>query len=294
RYRFPAAGADRDGHPSTTLYGKVYPDGSGDVVDGFLRALAREQSEHGVQYPARFPTPVAYVPAMRLLVTEELAGEPLVPRLVKTVLAADSPAEDDSLLTAVRDSGRALAALHGSDLATAPVRSAADELAALRRDLELVTGVWPAVAEQVRRRIDLLPGGVPDAPDLVLSHGDFTPSQVLLDGHTPAVVDFDTLCWADPALDLGRYLAQLELLGLKFGGPSAGPLVELLIGEFLDGYGEATARAASGAAAADRIAFFKATTLARTALNSCRQLKSYRLDLALSLLDDVQAGRVDL
>jgi hypothetical protein len=68
-------------------------------------------------------------------------------------------------------------------------------------------------------------------------------------------------------------------------------LVENLTNEFLGGYGEATARTASGAAAVDRIEFFKATTLMRTALNSCRQLKSYRLELAMSLLDDVHAGR---
>ncbi len=294
RYRFPGEQAHSAGQPWPTLYGKVYNDGTGDVVDGFLRALAREQTGHGVLYPARFPKPVAYVPAMRLLVTEELAGEPLVPWLVKTVLApgaGDRSDEEDALQTAVRESGRALAVLHGSDLATAPVRSAADELAAVQREIEVVMGVWPEVAERVRLRIDPLSDDVQEAPDFVLSHGDFTPSQVLLDGHTPAVVDFDTLCWADPALDLGRYLAHLDLLARKVGGPSATALVENLAGEFLGGYGEATARTASGAAAVDRIAFFKATTLARTALNSCRQLKSYRLELAMSLLDNVHAGK---
>jgi aminoglycoside phosphotransferase (APT) family kinase protein len=294
RYRLPG---EKSGHPGTTLYGKLYRDGSGDVVDGFLRALARDQDEHGRQYPVRFPTPVVYVPAMRLLVTEELAGEPLVPQLMKTLLspgAEDHSAGDTALEDAVRESGRALAVLHGSDLATAPVRSAADEVAAVRRELEIVAGVWPDVADRVRRHIDAVAQDVPEAPDLVLSHGDFTPSQVLLDGNTPAVVDFDTLCWADPALDLGRYLAHLDLLALKVGEESATALLESLTGQFLEGYGEATARTGSAAAAVDRIAFFKTTTLARAALNSCRQLKGYRLELAMSLLDNVRAGRVDL
>jgi ABC-type multidrug transport system fused ATPase/permease subunit/aminoglycoside phosphotransferase (APT) family kinase protein len=294
RYRFSEEPARSTGHPLRTLYGKVYRDGTGDVVDGFLRALAREQAGHGTRYPTRFPKPVAYGPAMRLLITEELAGEPLVPQLLKTVLApgaGERPDDEDALHAAVRESGRALAVLHGSDLATAPVRSAADELAAVHREIEVVGGVWPDVAERVRRRREQLSGEVPEAPDLVLSHGDFTPSQVLLDGRTPAVVDFDTLCWADPALDLGRYLAHLDLLARKLGGPSVTTLVENLTNEFLGGYGEATARTASGAAAVDRIEFFKATTLMRTALNSCRQLKSYRLELAMSLLDDVHAGR---
>ena len=294
RYRFSTEQAHVTGHPWRTLYGKVYPDGTGDVVDGFLRALAREQAGHGVLYPTRFPRPVAYGPATRLLITDELAGEPVVPQLMKTVLGVageQHPEEEHALRAAVRASGRALAVLHCSDVATAPVHSATDELAAVRRELEVVGVIWPEVAERVRRRIDRLSEGVPDAPDLVLSHGDFTPSQVLLDGRTPAVVDFDTLCWADPALDLGRYLAHLELLGRKVGGASVTTLVEELTDQFLSGYGEATARTASGAAAVDRIAFYRATTLARSALNSCRQLKSYRLELAMSLLDGAHAGK---
>ena len=293
RYRFSGE-TQVTGHPWCTLYGKVYPDGTGDVVDGFLRALAREQAGHGMLYPTRFPRPVAYGPATRLLITEELAGQPVVPQLMKSVLAAAGdahPEEELALRAAVRESGRALAVLHCSDVATAPVRSATDELAAVHRQLEVVGAVWPEVGERVRRRIDRLAEDVPDAPDLVLSHGDFTPSQVLLDGRTPAVVDFDTLCWADPALDLGRYLAHLELLVRKIGGPSVTTLVEDLTDQFLTGYGEATARTASGAAALDRIAFYRATTLARTALNSCRQLKSYRLELAISLLDSAHAGK---
>ena len=42
--------------PHPPVYGKVYRDGHGDVVDGFLRALTREQTVHGSTYPARFPT----------------------------------------------------------------------------------------------------------------------------------------------------------------------------------------------------------------------------------------------
>ena len=103
------------------------------------------------------------------------------------------------------------------------------------------------------------------SPDMVLSHGDFTPAQVLLDGQDVAVVDLDTLCWADPALDLGRFLAHLELLAVKRGGDAATPLVHDLTRAFLRGYGEATPRTAAAAEATDRIALYKTTTLARTA-----------------------------
>ena len=288
-----ATGGDTSG---ATLYGKVYGDGRGDVVDGFLRALAREQQGYGLHLLARFPKSVLYAPELRLLLTESLPGEPSVPRLLKTVLGPEAAvtAEEAALRSAVRASGRALAALHGSDLSTAPVRPGTKEVTSLQADLQLVEQVWPDVADRLRRCIDTLAADVPDAPDIVLSHGDFTPSQVLLDDRGPAVVDLDTLCWADPALDLGRYLAHLELLATKFGGAAARGLVESLSLEFLGGYAEVSPRNSRGAGSDRRIAFYRAATLARTALHSCRQLKEYRLELAESLLARVPAGRIEL
>jgi aminoglycoside phosphotransferase (APT) family kinase protein len=127
----------------------------------------------------------------------------------------------------------------------------------------------------------------PAPAELVLSHGDFTPSQVLLaDGQPPAVLDLDTLCWADPAQDLGRYLGHVGLLAAKAADPVPGDTIECVAEALVGGYLEASATG-TPAPSADRITFFMSTTLARAALNSCRQLKSHRLELCLSLLDDI-------
>jgi hypothetical protein len=83
-------------------------------------------------------------------------------------------------------------------------------------------------------------------------------------------------------------MAQLELLGAKKGGAGARRLVEELCEEFLFGY--ETAAQDSGRAyvpPTDRIAFYRATTLARSALHSCRQLKDRRLEVATSLLETI-------
>jgi ABC-type transport system involved in Fe-S cluster assembly fused permease/ATPase subunit len=299
RYTLPSDSPDG---PDRVLYGKVYPDHGGDIVDGFLRALARQPlDEAGGQaagQAAGFPVPVLYAPTLRLLVTESLPGVPLIPSLLKTLLQgprADRSTESEGALhEAVRAAGLALAALHGSDLATAPVHTVNQERAALGRDLDLVGRVWPDVGATIRRSVDTVFEAAPSALDVVLSHGDFTPSQVLLDGASAAVVDLDTLCWADPSLDLGRFLAQLHLLARKHDPESADALMQDLTGTFLGGYGAATARTAAAAECSDRIAFYKATTAARSALRACRQLKSYRVDLALSLLESINARRVDL
>ena len=288
RYRFtPEDRAASPGDPGRTFYGKVYADDSGLRVDGYLRALAADRSAASLR-AARFPTAVAYVQDKRLLVTSELAGEAVVPRLLKAALRSDgaAAAAGTPLRDAVRRSGRALAALHSGHVADAPVRLPADELALLQRDARLVAGLWPDVAARVVRG-DWASRNAPEPAELVLSHGDFTPSQVLMaDGRAPAVIDFDTLCWADPAHDLGRYLGHVGLLAAKADDPAPGDTIECLTEELVGGYLEGSTRS-TPAPVADRITFFMSTTLARAALNSCRQLKSRRLELCLSLLDDI-------
>lgn len=297
RYRLRRSPAHALNHPPAILYGKVYGNTNGDVVDGFLRALLSEQSRLGGRYPTNYPRPVAYDPQLRLLLTEGLPGKPRVPELLKGWLrgSAGDRSVPEELRQALRQSARALAALHGSDLTTAPVHLSSQEVAGIEQELHVVRGVWPQEAERIMAGFDGSDEPGESSMELVLSHGDFTPAQVLLEeGVAPAVVDLDTLCWAEPALDLGRYLAQLRLLVIKVGGPAARGSADELGDEFLRCYGRVSDRAAAAAQASDRIAFYLATTLARSALHSCRQLKPDRYELAVSLLEDIQARRVDL
>jgi ABC-type multidrug transport system fused ATPase/permease subunit len=291
RYRFVRQDDRPTSGPRRVLYGKVYADDRGQRVDGYLRALERDRLARHSLRAARFPTSVAYLPDTRLLVTSELAGDAQVPRLLRATLGSNGAAAAAAaeLRVAVRNAGRALAALHSGDVAEAPVHRPADEVASLRRDLATVEEVWPDVAARVARALDPPSRAVPNVRRLVLSHGDFTPSQVLgLDGHAPAVLDLDTLRWADPAEDLGRYLAHVALLAARAGDPSPGDTLEHLAEELVAGYVESSARP-TAVPVPDRIAYYMSTTLARSALNSCRQLKTRRLELALSLLESTYA-----
>ncbi|HET6561469.1 MAG TPA: ABC transporter transmembrane domain-containing protein [Marmoricola sp.] len=297
RYRLRRSPAHSLDHPPSIVYGKVYGDATGDVVDGFLRALRKERTRQGDLYPTNFPQPVAYDPLLRLLLTEGLPGRAQVPELLRSVVVRGRGGGGEAageLRNALHQSARALAALHGSDLSTAPVYRSGDELARIEHEVGIVRAVWPQEAGRVMTGVDAVEGAVESPTDLVLSHGDFTPAQVLLDGPAPAVVDLDTLCWAEPALDLGRYLAHLRLLAVKAGGPAARVTADELGAEFLRCYGQVSDRTFAATEASDRIAFYVTTTLARSALHSCRQLKPERYELAVSLLEEIQARRVDL
>jgi hypothetical protein len=287
RYDFPSDRRAAERHEAFSLYGKVYPDDRGLIVEGLLAGLKQAQASDRGLADTRFPTPVLFDPSLGLLLTSELAGGSLATEITKALRSAageGSPRARD-IEASVLAVGRSLAGLHQSDLATAAAHPVSQELDDLRRELQLVERTWPDVAADVRRHVELLADDAPTAPDLVLSHGDFTPSQVLIDGDRPAVVDLDGLCWADPARDLGRFIAHLDLLATKAQGATSRAIVDDLAGAFLNGYLEAQGRRDLDVGAAARIDFYRRVSLLRSALHACRQLKPARLELATALLD---------
>ena len=78
-----------------------------------------------------------------------------------------------------------------------------------------------------------------DALSLCFSHGDFTYTQLIFEGRQCGLVDFDTVCQAEPALDLGQFMAYQRLAIRKDQRPDA-PLseaaTEQLCGQFLNAY----------------------------------------------------------
>jgi aminoglycoside phosphotransferase (APT) family kinase protein len=163
--------------------------------------------------------------------------------------------------------------------------------------------VWPEVAAQLRRGVartlDALPGsgrsgtaaGWPLAP--VLAHGDFTPGQVLLGASGRAgIVDLDTLCFAEPALDVGRFLAYLQVTGIR-RSRGAWPLLADLTAVFLEAYLDAyPASGGPTPPAADarrlfreRTAAYRALALARLGASACWKLKDDRLAAVVDVLD---------
>jgi aminoglycoside phosphotransferase (APT) family kinase protein len=180
-----------------------------------------------------------------------------------------------------------------------PERNLAGERAAVERELALLEEVWPDVAAHLRRGLSHLPdldrpaaeARWPSAP--VLAHGDFTPGQVLLDDSGKVgLVDVDTVCVAEPAADLGRFLAYLHVSGVR-RSRTAWPLLTELTARFLEAYVEAYVDGSgAGAPVGDarddlwtRVAAYRALTLARVGASTCWQLKDGRLAAVIDVLD---------
>ncbi len=308
RYRLSvgAGGTGELRHP--VVFGKVYGDDTAATAASALRLLHAGLAQLPGSARIAVPRPFAVVPSLRLGLVEALPGRPVLPDLVKASCAPDASATafaTGGLSDALGAAARAAAAVHACSASGAalPVRDLPGEVAATERDLTLLQPMWPEVAARLRPAVMRAlegtghhertgaSGGWPLAP--VVAHGDLTPGQVLLDeaGRT-AIVDVDTLCLAEPALDVGRFLAYLHVAGIR-RSRGAWPLLEEMTALFLEAYLAARAPSGNGSVSAarsrrlflERTAAFHALALGRIGASACRQLKDTRLAAVVDVLD---------
>lgn len=200
----------------------------------------------------------------------------------------------------VRPEGAAqvLRSLHAALPARAPAYVPPPiEVDRVHAELVLARTIWPELARTVAdgvSRAAMVLAGSGEGP-VVLSHGDFTPSQLLrLDDGSIGLVDLDTLRMAEAASDLGHFLAYAELdlarRGVQAGGADGAVLASgsraerwALQERFLTAYASAVP---GEAVDPQRVRAYRALSLAMTALRSARRFKEERVRLALALLDD--------
>ncbi|MGH8894953.1 MAG: phosphotransferase [Actinomycetes bacterium] len=277
RYHLGLAGAARE----LTLYGKVADDGSGARIPDVVQALRAPLAAAGVAVPEC----LGYHEDLHLVVFREIAGAPSVARLLKDRLRGDPSPDGLTLEAAVEACGRIAAHLHTSGLRLGARRSLPVELAALRAGLSPTRRLSPVLADQVDRSLDQAEGVAQRTPplDLAQCHGDFSYTQLIFDGPAAGLVDFDNVCQAEPALDLGQFLAYLRYSGLKSDrvtGRESTQLTEQLAQRFVAAYVAAGGRPA----APNRVAVYETTNLVRMATHAWENLKGGRLEHIVSLL----------
>ncbi|NNG03004.1 MAG: phosphotransferase [Inquilinus sp.] len=157
--------------------------------------------------------------------------------------------------------GRALARLHLARVAGLKTHGVEDELDLLEAWVDLVGGVRPELRSLVETGLATVRAAlsrVGNGPAVVI-HRDFHLKQVLLEGETAVLTDFDTLCTGDPALDVGNFLAHLRLTDLQSGGD-----LDAQTAAFLGAYGAA----ATGDLAVRIVAYERAALLRLACLYS--------------------------
>jgi Ser/Thr protein kinase RdoA (MazF antagonist) len=130
--------------------------------------------------------------------------------------------------------GGVLRRLHDAELPGLATVTPARRLAHAEDSALLVCAVMPALTKDVTRLLANLAATMPDALVMTPSHGDFEAGQVVVGSEIPdgaAIIDFDELCLAAPALDVANFVIH----GIR--GTDELDRGGAILDEFLAGYG---------------------------------------------------------
>jgi len=277
-----------------TVYGKVFTSNIG-ALAGPVTAALRERVLSG-PYKFNVPRSLGWRPDMQLSLLEAIPGKPLISDLLKARLR-NKPITPGtlSLEEMVDVCANVAATLHSSNIRLGRKRTLDDELAMLRKNFAEMRRLSPELGEQMETWLEQLStyAEQSDALSMGFCHGDFTYTQLVFEGNQAGLVDFDSICQAEPALDLGHFLAYLRVAGLKAekladGGPNT--LVEQLSERFMTTYlatmGEQVEEVGRLRV---RVAIYQMISLLRRALRSWQKFKGSRLENALVVIEEEMA-----
>jgi ABC-type multidrug transport system fused ATPase/permease subunit/Ser/Thr protein kinase RdoA (MazF antagonist) len=276
-----------DGHGATrVVYGKLHSDEQGELAAAAATALRQRLGDAGVRLAV--PRTLGHRRDLRLALSEAVPGTPQVVPLVRERVAGGTAA-GHAVAAAVAESARIAAAVHGSGVPLGAPRTLGDEIGAVRRDMAHVERAAPLLGPRlaaVLAEAEALGAGTSALPAR-FAHGDLTPAQVLSDQGRFSLIDFDAACQAEPALDLGQFLAYLRVAACKAetaAGREPGGLGDELARTFLDAYAEAVGNRDPDALRRRTVAF-ESVSLVRIAIRSWHQLKAARLRTVLDAID---------
>ncbi|HEX7248231.1 MAG TPA: ABC transporter transmembrane domain-containing protein [Actinomycetota bacterium] len=306
RYTVSGRSAGSGAPRAITMYGKVSSDRRGARTAAILPRLRKHLAQSS-DVRVTVPRSLGFIEPLQLVLMEAIAGEPLIGRVVNPKVGPPDPRGPGTIVEAMSDhtptlealletAGRVAAGIHTSDIDVSAHRVIDDDLLRLAAAHEAIAQVSPRSGEAFGRWLHearLLADSSPPMRD-VFSHGDFTHSQLLFEGEVPGLVDFDTVCRAEPALDLGQFTTYLRLARRKAdptpteqGRAEADDLCRI----FLDSYMRSRDLESEQASAlVERVEVYELVSLLRLAFHSWQKMKSRRLELANELIDERLSG----
>src|SRR5262249_60093533 len=111
----------------------------------------------------------------------------------------------------------------------------ADDLDELREYIAPMSAVDPALAERYTAAIERIASASLQAePAAAASHGAFRTDQFMIEDGELVMIDLDGFCWANPARDLGNFMAYLGWKAIR--KPQDAAFIEHVGQLFLAGY----------------------------------------------------------
>lgn len=291
RLRFSHPGVPEESDPAEktcSLVAKLYRDER--EAEAATDLLARLSGEAGFAWTAR---PLGVVPDVHLALTEDLGSsrDPVPTHSGLDVLHPGS----DAAFEVVGKAARALAELHTSGLESRDLnrRTGADEAGKAARRARALEQYVPDLAPMIRQVTDQLCASLNGLQVDILrpAHGSYKASQLLVRAGSVFLVDFDQVCLADPALDVGYFLAYLRPAGLWYHRAGRRDWFAAAAGTFLSTYLDRLAErgesAATCAGIAGRTPVFEAALLLKIAARRANRLHSPRPGEVAAVLDEI-------
>jgi phosphotransferase family enzyme len=243
----------RDGSPET-IYAKLYEDERGERTFEVATRVADWLATNTAGYAA--VRPLAYLADSHTVLYPALGGAPLSRRLMR---------RGGHRAKRLRQAGALLRSLHQAPLALAAQQKPhelADEVRAVARASEHIDVLEPeaasriaAILERAQELHDRLPH-----ERATLVHGDLKLDHLWPAPEGLTLIDLDRCCVADPALDIGKLLADLHW---QLSPDRAG--LRQAQRQFLDGYAEV-----ASSARVSRARVYEAILLAKIAARRVR------------------------
>lgn len=225
--RYDPLDADGKTDPAGTLFAKTYNSDKGARTFATATTVADWLAGQGNGIAAAKPQ--CYIPAENLVIYPRVSGTPL-----SDLLRAPSPVTDAHL----RAAGVAIKALHTTPetLVELQPHSFAKEVKSIVSAAEYVHPLLPdtgaAIKALVARAQELYAQLPQEEPSF--AYGDFKADHLWLTPGGMTLIDFDTCYRADPAIDLGKFLADIQFWYDGYGQPGARAAQDA----FLAGYGD--------------------------------------------------------
>ena len=213
----------QDGARGTTVFAKLYTGEDGARVVNTATQVGEWLAQHGAGVTA--VRPLAYVVEDRAVLYPGLSGGPLSDLLRRP---------GQGVARCLERVGAALHALHRLPLAVAgplPRHDLAAEVSEVARASAHIDVLLSSVGSAIRALLDrarALYARLPQEPP-TFTHGDFKAEHVWATSGGPMLIDFDTCRIADPALDVGKFLAHLQLWHVVHDEPGLEQVRERLL-----------------------------------------------------------------
>jgi len=238
--RFVVRAEASSGADSRAFALKGYADDFVEQVWAYSRSLAQvhRPNHRGLSLP------LYYNPPERILISDWVPGSFL------------SDILDERKPDLLREAARLAADVHRLPLTPERLTSAEMFVAEVVARCERLRTKWPEAAALVQPLMPLLQQAAAclEPAEATLVHGDLSPGQFVWTGERLVLLDLDSFGYADPAFDVGHFLAQVERRSIV--DLTVRPLTRAWLTCFEDAYLQAMPRVSPR-----NIAFYRGLTL---------------------------------